>query len=320
MKKLLFFYLIIFISACTANIDKKGDKNKRLINYVDPIIGSDYHGHVFVGANSPFGAVQLGPNNFHKGWDWCSGYHYSDSIVIGFSHTHLSGTGCADLGDIMIMPTTGELKVTPGTQENHKQGYASLYQHKNEIAEAGYYSLLLDRYNIKAELTTTARVGLHKYTYPESENSRLIIDLKEGNADVAVKTYLKKIDDQTILGYRVSNGWSRDQRVYFALKISKPIDEFIIYDDTIKQKEKEYTGESLKGILNFKTKSEEEVLIKVGISPVSIENALENINIEIADKSFDEIRNQNKQAWIAELNKIKIKANKETSRTFYTAL
>ncbi len=323
MRNLILLAIVFFALSCNTNSNNdklSNNEDEKIYKMVDPLIGSDYHGHVFVGANVPFGAVQLGPNNINKGWDWCSGYHYSDSIIIGFSHTHLSGTGCADLGDIMLMPATGELLTETGTQENHKIGYASLYKHNTETVEAGYYAVLLDRYDVKAELTTTARVGIHRYTFPESDNARIIINLKDGNADVAAKTYLKKHDEKTILGYRISNGWSVDQRIYFALQLSKPFDEFIIFNDSIKHNQSEFTATALKGFLEFKTKKDENIIVKVGISPVSSENALENINIEAKDWDFDKYREANKKQWIDELSNIKIKANDATSKVFYTAL
>src|SRR5688500_14384188 len=157
-----------------------------LTRYVDPFIGTGFHGHVFLGANVPFGAVQLGPVNISEGWDWCSGYHYSDSTIIGFSHTHLSGTGIGDLGDILIIPVTGN--VLP-----EKQNYFSLFSHNEEIARAGFYSVHLNRYDIKAELTATNRVGFHQYTFPESDNAQIIIDLEQGIGwDSPVETMLKK--------------------------------------------------------------------------------------------------------------------------------
>ena len=171
--------------------------------YVDPYIGSGEHGHVFVGANVPFGAVQVGPQNIFKGWDWCSGYHYSDSIIIGFSHTHLSGTGCSDLGDILLMPYTGEVRTARGEQDNIEGAASSYYKHANEAVAPGYYSLLMDN-GVKAELTATERVALHRYTYPSGSEHRLLINLKEGIGDKAYDTYLKKIDEYTIEGYRFS--------------------------------------------------------------------------------------------------------------------
>ena len=155
-----------FLGLATSGVAKQDySKSEGLLQYVDPYIGSGFHGHVFVGTSVPYGMVQLGPNNIHKGWDWCSGYHYSDSILIGFSHTHLSGTGCTDLGDILIMPLN-EIRTPRGNQDDIRDGYASKYSHDNEIARPEYYSLILDRYNIKAELTATDRVGFHLYTYP----------------------------------------------------------------------------------------------------------------------------------------------------------
>jgi len=310
-------FLIALSFFCIAQDDSN---QQQLTSFVDTHIGSDAHGHVFVGANSPFGAVQLGPSNIYKGWDWSSGYHYSDSVVIGFSHTHLSGTGAVDLGDILIMPTTGELKLNPGSQQNHLKGYASLYRHDDEVAEAGYYSVLLERYNIKAELTSTSRVGLHRYTFPESNSSRIIVDLKEGFFDVPTKTNFEKVDNQTILGYRYSTGWSKGQRIYFAIQSSKPIEDFVIYKANKARKKGKVNGRALKGILNFKTTNGEEIILKVGISPVSAENALDNIKAEAPEWDFDKIRLDNKIEWEKELAKIKVKASEENSRTFYTAL
>lgn len=149
--------------------------------------------------------VQLGPSNIHKGWDWCSGYHYSDSILIGFSHTHLSGTGCTDLGDILIMPLN-EIRTPRGNQDDIRDGYASRYSHDNEIARPEYYSLLLDRYNIRAELAATDRVGFHRYTYPEGKPASILIDLREGNGSNAYDSYIRKIDDYTVEGYRYVRG------------------------------------------------------------------------------------------------------------------
>ena len=144
----------------------KEQKAVSLTHWVDPYIGTGGHGHTFLGVAAPFGALQLGPSNINKGWDWCSGYHYSDSVLIGFSHLHLNGTGCCDSGDLLFMPYTGEMKVSPGTQENPTSGYGSHYSHEREKAQVGYYSVMLDDYGIQAELTATERVGFHRYTYP----------------------------------------------------------------------------------------------------------------------------------------------------------
>ena len=191
---------LAFLAYSCATPEKSGSEEATdYTAYVDPYIGSGEHGHVFVGANVPFGAVQVGPQNIFKGWDWCSGYHYSDSIIIGFSHTHLSGTGCSDLGDILLMPYTGEVRTLRGEQDNIKGAASSYYSHANESVEPGYYSLLMDN-GVKAELTATERVALHRYTYPAEGERRLLINLKEGIGDVAYDTYLKKVDEYTVEG------------------------------------------------------------------------------------------------------------------------
>lgn len=323
MKNIILFLIAFSIlSGCNSPVVKTnsdGSTNHTLTEFVDPLIGSNLHGHVFVGANVPFGAVQLGPDNFYRGWDWCSGYHFSDSIMIGFSHTHLSGTGCTDLGDILIMPTTGELNVKQGSVNNYKDGYASLYNHKTQSVSPGYYAVQLERYGIFAELTTSERVGMHKYTIPSNEDANVIIDLKHGSEDVAIETFLEQTDENTITGYRISNGWSMDQRIYFVLKASRPFNNFTIFNDSIRIAGKSATKPSLKGVMNF-SKSDEPLLLKVGISPVSVENALINLNVEIPGWDFNQIRQRAEALWEKELNLIQIKSDPEIQRIFYTAL
>ena len=198
MKNILksFMTTCLLVSMAMTGVAQKDYSNSEgLLKYVDPYIGSGFHGHVFVGTSVPYGMVQVGPNNIHKGWDWCSGYHYSDSILIGFSHTHLNGTGCADLGDIMIMPMN-EIRTERGEQEDISNGYASRYSHNTETARPEYYSVMVERYNIKAEMTATNRVGFHRYTYPKGKPASILVNLSEGNADrKAVWCYARKIDD-----------------------------------------------------------------------------------------------------------------------------
>ena len=236
--------------------------NDGLIKYVDPFIGSGGHGHVFVGASVPFGGVQVGPTNFNKGWDWSSSYHYSDSIVKGFCHLNVSGTGMSDLGELTIMPATGKLKINAGTQNNHMAGYSSLYRKEKEFVSPGYYKVHLERYNIDVELTASERVGFHKYKFPSSNQSRVIIDLGEGSADRPTQTYLKKINDTLFYGYRFSSGWAADQREYFALILSKPVTNFILYDRNIRYAKDELRGKYVKGFLEFKTKKNENIYVK----------------------------------------------------------
>ena len=298
-----------------------GSVNDSLTKYVDPYIGSGGHGHVFVGASVPFGAIQAGPSNFHKGWDWCSSYHYSDSIVKGFSHLHLSGTGCTDLGEFLLMPAVGELKINPGSQEKPEDGYASYYSHDSEKVEAGYYKVHLDTYNIDVEMTTTERVAMHQITYPKSDQSRLIIDLKEGNGDHATETFFHKVNDTIVAGYRFSKGWAADQREYFAMVLSKPIDEILVYDGDEKLNGDAGKGKAIKAFLQFETKSFEKVQVKFGMSPVSMENALLNITTEMPNWDFNEILAANKAKWNKELEKIQIETKDEKAkRVFYTAV
>lgn len=321
IKKISLPLILALVIISVWSFTKPITSNKGLIEYVDPFIGSGGHGHVFVGATVPFGGVQVGPTNFNKGWDWSSSYHHTDSIVKGFCHLNVSGTGMSDLGELTIMPATGELKYNAGNQDNHMSGYSSLYRKNTEINTVGYYKVDLERYDINVELTASERVGFHRYTYPNSDNSRVIIDLGEGSADRPTETYLKKIDDTTFEGYRFSSGWARDQREYFTLVISKPVKDFILYDGGNKHDSDELKGEFVKGFLEFETKKNEEIYVKMGVSTVSSENALENLNAEIPHWDFDKVKLEAENKWNQELSKINIKTEDlKRKRVFYTAM
>ena len=311
---------LAFLAYSCATPEKSGSEEATdYTAYVDPYIGSGEHGHVFVGANVPFGAVQVGPQNIFKGWDWCSGYHYSDSIIIGFSHTHLSGTGCSDLGDILLMPYTGEVRTLRGEQDNIKGAASSYYSHANESEEPGYYSLLMDN-GVKAELTATERVALHRYTYPAEGERRLLINLKEGIGDVAYDTYLKKVDEYTVEGYRFSKGWSPRHKVFFTLKSEQPIASLAVFNDDQPAGNDELKGESVKGVITFKSDAPT-VLVKVAISSVSCENALANLQAELADWNFDGVRNEATRKWNEQLACIDIDTPDERAKKiFYTAM
>ncbi len=309
-----------------ANAQKKqplttGFVESKSVAAVDPLIGSGGHGHVFVGASVPYGAVQAGPTNIVKGWDWCSGYHYSDSVVIGFSQTHLSGTGIGDLGDVLIMPYTGKVKTFRGTQENPASGYASRYSHARETARPGYYAVHLDDYNVQVELSATERVALHRYTFPKDQPSHIIIDLKEGIGwDAPVETFIRQVDDYTLEGYRFSKGWSEDQRLWFAIKSSVPLKQFMVFEGDKQQSGKSLKAKDVKGVISFE-KSPGQVMLKVGISPVSSENALANINAEMPGWDFAKVVNNANTKWDKELSKISIDTkDAATRRVFYTAL
>lgn len=290
-------------------------------SYVNPLIGAGGHGHVFVGASVPFGAVQVGPSNIYKGWDWCSGYHFSDSIIIGFPQTHLSGTGGSDLGDVLVMPFTGKIKTDKGIQENHRLGYSSLFSHATEKVRPGYYSVILDDYKIGVELTATERVAFHEYQFPDdNKDAHIIIDLKEGINDKPTDTYIKLLNDTTIVGYRFSKGWANNQQLYFAAVLSQPIREFNVYTNDTLLNNVSASAVNIKGVLTFK-QNPGLVKLKLAISPVSEENALMNIAAEIPRWNFNEIVQQADDKWNKELGKIDVETNNETDkRIFYTAM
>lgn len=291
--------------------------NPGLTDSVDPYIGSGGHGHVFVGANVPFGAIQAGPQNIHKGWDWCSGYHYSDSIIIGFAHTHLSGTGCTDLGDVLIMPFTGEVRTRRGEQDNIENSCSSYYNHKNETVYPGYYSLLMDN-GIKEEMTTTTRTAIHRITYPQGADHRLLINLQEGNGDRAVDTYLKQVDEYTVEGHRISEGWTR-HHVYFTLKSDQPMLSVALFDGDNAKEEKVIQCAGAKGVITFG--KAEQVILKVAISSVSCANAATNMTTELPEWDFEKTRQDAVAQWNEQLKVIGIESSDPViKKIFYTAM
>lgn len=313
MKK--FKYLILSLLSLFININAKN-----LTDYVDPSIGTDGHGHVFYGANVPFGMVQLGPVNINKGWDWCSGYHYSDSLVIGFSHTHLSGTGCPDLGDIMLMPFYGNIRVERGEQNDISRSPAAYYRKQNEVCEPGLYRVILDN-DIEVSLTASERTGFHEYVFPNvGKDNYVMINLKEGIGDVSTETYIKKIDDYTIEGYRFSQGWSPGHKIYFTLKTQEPILELKTFEDNTSVGTDALKGKSVKGVIVFK-ESVKKIKLKVGISAVSCENALMNLQKEMPKWNFSVYRKQAENKWNKALSSIEFDSfDSSVKNVFYTSL
>jgi predicted alpha-1,2-mannosidase len=316
-KYILFTCLLSSTNLCAQSPDKIWDK----LGYVRPSIGTGAHGHVFMGVNVPFGAVQIGPVNISQGWDWCSGYHYSDSVIIGFSHTHLSGTGIGDLGDILFMPATGPVKVKKGTVKDLSSGYASLYRHYKEEASLGIYSVQLERYNIWARFTASKRVAFHDYSFDGSSKGHIVIDLEEGIGDRSTETFIRQVNDTTIEGYRYSRGWARDQRIYFTAVFSLPIERFEVYEDSVLQTGNSLKGVRSKGVAHFNLGQRETVQAKVGISPVSTANALANIRHEVPHWDFSLVVREVQNDWQKELKKIEIRSKDvKLLKTFYTAL
>ena len=280
-----------------------------LTRYVDPRIGTGGHGHVFVGANVPFGLVQLGPTSIPQAWDWTSGYHESDSTVIGFSHTHLSGTGIGDLFDVTVMPVVGEVTCARGTEEDSASGLWSYADRTKEVVRPGYYSVPLVRYGITAEMTATSRVGFHRYTFPAADDAAVIFDLENGGCwDKATETHIEPSGDSRLVGWRYSSGWAKDQRVWFVAEFSRPFTSF------------EQVGEHYARV-NFATAEGEQLMLKVALSPVSIEGAEANLAAELPGWDFDATAAAADAAWNAQLTKVKITTQDEVAkRIFYTGL
>lgn len=288
------------------------------LRYIDPYIGSGGHGHVFVGASVPLGMVQVGPQNIHKGWDWCSGYHYSDSVLIGFSHTHLSGTGCADLGDVLLMPYVGDVRTARGEQDNIEGTCSTYYSHKNEEVAPGYYSLLMDN-GVLVELTATDRVAIHRYTYPEG-TPRLLVNLKEGNGDRAFATALKRVDEYTVEGYRFSKGWSPQHKAFFVLKSDQPIESVAVFADDVPAGQDSLSGEAVKGVLTFRNNLKH-VQLKVALSSVSCTNALANLKAEQPEWNFEKVRSDAERRWNRMLSCVEVESSDERGKKiFYTGL
>lgn len=284
-------------------------------SYVNPFIGTGGHGHTFPGATTPFGMVQLSPDTRIDGsWDGCSGYHYSDSIIYGFSHTHLNGTGCSDYGDIMFMPISGA-----STIDSKK--YASEFSHANEKATAGYYAVKLDN-GVNVELTATTRVGFHKYNFPQDKKAHIILDLT--HRDKTLGSYVKITGPRTIEGYRHSEAWAKDQYVYFVAEFSEDFEwETFINDKSFKDqklKDNYYSGENVKAVFSF-ANTKKPVMLKVGISPVSVEGAKKNLAAELPHWDFDKTKSDAEALWNKELAKIEIASSDVNKLTiFYTAL
>lgn len=306
--KNLYYIGIVLLTLVSCNSQPE---QKWLTDYVNPLIGSGGHGHVFVGASVPFGMVQLGPTSISQTWDWCSGYHQDEASVIGFSHTHLSGTGIGDLFDVTVMPVTGEVIYARGNVEEPESGLWSMADRTQEIAEAGYYAVPLTRYGIKAELTATSRVGMHRYTFPEATDAAIVIDLQNGGCwDRTTEAFMQTEGDNRIVGYRRSRGWAADQHVYFVAELSKPFSNFTLNGP-----------DNLYGRVSFATVQGEEVLMKVAISPVSIDGARLAIQSEMPGWDFDVTREDARRLWNNELGRIRIESPcDELKRVFYTAM
>lgn len=306
MKKYALFALIIF------GLGGSAISQTKLSQYVNPFIGTGGHGHTYPGPAMPFGMIQPGPDTRLEGWDGSSGYHYTDSVVYGFSQTHLSGTGISDDGDFLIMPTTGAINFL-------NTAYASEFNKKNEQASPGYYSTTLDKYQIKAEITTTRRAALYRFTYPSNTDGNLIIDLK--HRDKVLDSWIEVVNDREIKGYRRSSAWSKDQQLYFHLTFNKPFKtSSVALDDQIIVAAGRRQGKNVKMALTF-AKSNEPLLAKISISAVDEEGALKNLTTEMPGFAFATVKATGERKWDEALSKIKAKSTDKTKlMVFYSAL
>ncbi len=339
MKKILILIIATHVTTFSQSV-------KTPYDYVNPFIGTKDMGHTFPGATVPFGMIQLSPEtdtisySYGNGYNpevyrYCSGYQYDDKTIVGFSHTHFNGTGHSDLGDFLIMPTVGKLRLNPGTKDFPEEGYRSRFTHQNEEAHPGYYKVKLDDYNINAELTATERVGFHKYTFPKSDSAHIILDLTSGiyNYDgKVIWTSVRVESDTLITGYRQTNGWARTRLVYFAMTFSKPIQSYgfvnkeeLIYKGFWRKFNEienfpERAGRKLIGHFDFQTENGEEILIKLALSSVSTTNAIENLSTEIPHWNFSKVVSDAKTKWNNELSKISIEASEDRKVNFYTSM
>ncbi|RWY52598.1 GH92 family glycosyl hydrolase [Mucilaginibacter gilvus] len=329
------------------NASAQTPAHEKLVQYVKPIIGTQRMGHTYPGATVPFGMVQLSPETDTPSYElngkynpdvykYCAGYQYDDKTIVGFSHTHFSGTGHSDLGDFLIMPTVGALKLNPGTADKPGSGYRSAFSHANEVSEANYYKVKLDESNITAEMTTSARVGFHQYTFPKSDQSHIILDLMAGiynYPDKTVWTYVKILNDSTLVGYRQTNGWARTRTLYFAMAFNKKFTQY-----GFKKYEKrqvyggfwgkfnqsknfpEIAGKQIRAYFDFKTEADEKIKIKFALSPVSMDGAMANMQAEVPGWDFDKVKTDGQALWETALEKITVSGSVAKKQDFYTAM
>ncbi len=303
---------LLTLAACTSEDRPETDYSK----YVNPFIGTDFTGNTYPGAQAPFGMVQLSPDNGLPGWDRIAGYFYPDTTIAGFSHTHLSGTGAGDLYDISFMPVTRPYKEAPAPL-----GIYSAFSHDDEEAHAGYYRVMLKDYNINVELTATERCGIQRYTFPKAESSVFLNLKKSLNWDFTQDSYIEVLDSVTIRGYRFSDGWAKNQKVYFQTRFSKPFEACHFDTTAIVTKDQGRIGTAYIARFDFNTEKDEQILVNTGISGVSMDGAAMNLKAEVSKNDFDYYRKQAVASWNNQLGKIEVSSPvKDNMVNFYTAL
>jgi predicted alpha-1,2-mannosidase len=314
---------------------KASDKKlPQLADYVRPFVGAQGEGNTFPGPSVPFGMVQISPDTDTTNWNTDSGYEYADPTIQGFSLTHLSGTGCPDLGDFLFMPQVGTPAFVPGTKDHPESGYQSPFSHAEESAEAGYYKVKLQKSGVTTELTASERSGILRFTFPASDEASILTDLNHvinGGRWRIAESRLRIEDGSTVTGFHLVNGWARERYLYFAARYSRPFDEALIIKDgqlvTYQsyvnyrfRSRNEAVGTNLQLLAKFKTSANEVIQVKVAVSAVSAANALQNLDAEIPGWDFDQVRNAAVEKWNRELSKIQIQGSEEQKATFYTSL
>ncbi|MBP1840058.1 GH92 family glycosyl hydrolase [Formosa algae] len=321
MKQIILLLLsFIFITSCNQTSVKKSPKMDVVNTHVNPFIGTGGHGHTYPGATVPFGMLQVSPLNGITDWDWCSGYHYSDSIAVGFSHLSLSGTGIGDLADVIFMPVNKEVDITVTPKNRDSLNYKSAYSHNNETASPGYYQVYLEDHDINVELTTALRTAYHKYTFKTNDPQTVVVDLGFGiNWDKATESSITVEDDYTISGYRFSTGWAKNQKVFFVAQFSKPITKHNLVSDSQTIEGLIAKGEKTATQLFFDSKEDTELYAKVALSSVSVANAKDNL--ETDGFKFEDVKLAAENTWNAALSKIKVETPIDSLKTiFYTAM
>ncbi|MCK9203743.1 MAG: GH92 family glycosyl hydrolase [Bacteroidales bacterium] len=344
MKKVIGFLSAMFL--LTGVTAQDANKDQTLTGFVNPFIGTREMGHTFPGACVPFGFVQLSPDTdtipYEKEgkynpdvYRYCAGYQYLDKTIVGFSHTHFNGTGHSDLGDFLLMPTVGKLQLNPGTAQHPETGYRSGFRKETEQASPGYYRVHLDDPDVEAELTTTPRVGFHQYTFPKSDSAHIILDMVHGIYNYDGKTlwaYVKVVNDTLVTGYRITSGWARNRYIYFAMVFSKPITSFGYRNDdkpvyrgfwrkfNTNDNFPEMAGKKIRAHFDFMTGEGEKIKVKMGLSAVSMEGALKNLEQEIPHFDFERIRDEACKSWEKELGRVSVESSLDRKINFYTAL
>lgn len=321
MKHLVLNSLAALLAATVLNLEAAVAADD-VLQQVDPFIGTGYHGHTFPGATTPFGMVQLSPDTRTSGWDACGGYYDADTEIWGFSHTHLSGTGIGDYGDVLMMPFTGDISIGSGTPQNPDYGYRSSFDKKNQFATPGYYRVRLDRFQIKAELTATPRVGVHRYTFPKATLAGVVVDLKHSiqNREI-LAAEIEVLNDHEIAGWRHVRGWAQNRWIYFHAEFSQPFTAELFAADHRQDGQSSVTGTNVKARLTFATAEAETVLVKVGLSHVDRAGAEKNLRAEAPGWDFDGIVTQAAAAWTKQLAQIQVKGGTADQRkVFATAL